>query len=84
MVLDPETSVPKAGARVRLWPALATQSEATQLGVILQTFTDTAGEFAFDQVPEGEWAVESLEIPGSRVTVQVAPGALATVLLPRP
>jgi hypothetical protein len=83
-VRDPETLVPRAGAQVLLWPALATQSEATQLGLILRMFTDENGEFAFDRVPEGSWTVDTPEYPGPQSPLSVAPGALTTVSLLNP
>ena len=83
-VRDPETLLPRAGAQVLLWPALATQSEATQLGLILRMFTDENGEFAFDRVPEGSWTVDTPEYPGPQSPLSVAPGALTTVSLVNP
>lgn len=84
IVRDPETLVPRAGAQVLMWPALATQSEASRLGVILRTFTNDVGEFVLDHVPEGSWAVDAPEYPGPQSRVSVAPGSLATVLLEKP
>lgn len=81
---DPETLAPRTGAQVLLWPALATQSEASQLGLILRTFTDENGEFAFDRVPEGSWTVDTPEYPGPQSPLSVAPGSLTAVLLQSP
>jgi len=81
---DPETLAPRTGAQVLLWPALATQSEASRLGLILRTFTDGNGDFAFDRVPEGSWTAAMPEYPGAQSPVSVAPGSLTTVLMQSP
>ena len=81
---DAETLAPREGAQVLLWPALATQSEASRLGLILRTFTDRDGHFAFDRVPEGPWTAAMPEYPGTQFPVSVAPGSLTAVLLQSP
>lgn len=81
---DPETLAPRTGAQVLLWPALATQSEASRLGLILRTFTDGNGDFAFDRVPEGSWTAAMPEYQGTQSAVSVAPGSLTTVLMKSP
>lgn len=79
-VADPEMSAPKPGAEVLLWPRLATQAEAEQLGVLRRTFANTMGEFTFDQVPEGAWVVD---VPGVGVsTVNVGAGSRTMLLIP--
>ena len=81
LVRDRDTSLPRPGTEVLLWPGLVTRTEAESIDVLRRTFANGEGEFLFDHLPEGLWTVE---VPALffKSSAQVGPGSLSVLDVP--
>lgn len=77
----PGTELPSSGTEVLAWPSEVTRYDADRLGIVQRTYTDLAGEFRFDRLPEGSWRVQAGASPRLVSTVRVGAGPVPFVSL---